>query len=389
MNIYEELNLDQIINASDTYTRIGGSRMNQRTLEAMRQASEHFVDIQLFSDAICHTIAERTGNEAAFLSSGAGACVVLTACACMTLGDEALAYQLPDASRCPRNEIIVFESQKSCPVLPYWHLIELSGAKLVTVSDDLADLEHSINEKTAAIFFFAGTVYEWTTPEVSDIITVAHTHHIPVIIDAAAQLPPKSLMTYYTANLGADAVIFSGGKFINGPQTTGIVLGRHHIIDHCNALASPNVRIGRPYKVGKEEYAAFYRACMDFLDADEEKQYDRLTTILEAIQASLTSSPCYYSFTETHGRLGQQLPMLYLQFVDGTTGKECYDYMYAAPNRIDIGTFNPSDPTGDICRIFINPINLRETEVQVLVEKLNQFLNAIPPKNQVSEEGLL
>ena len=64
-------------------------------------------------------------------------------------------------------------------------------------------------------------------------------------------------MSWYTVDLKADAVIFSGGKFINGPQTTGIVLGRHQILDHCRAMASPNVRIGRPYKVGKEEYARF------------------------------------------------------------------------------------------------------------------------------------
>ena len=114
MNIYEELNVDTIINASDTYTRIGGSRMSRRTLEAMQEAAESFADIGELSDAICRRIAERTGNETAFISSGAGACVVLTASACMTMGNEELMYQLPDASACPKNEIIVFASQKNC-----------------------------------------------------------------------------------------------------------------------------------------------------------------------------------------------------------------------------------------------------------------------------------
>ena len=39
MNIYDELNVDRIINASDTYTRIGGSRMSRRTLETMQEAA--------------------------------------------------------------------------------------------------------------------------------------------------------------------------------------------------------------------------------------------------------------------------------------------------------------------------------------------------------------
>ena len=194
--------------------------------------------------------------------------------------------------------------------------------------------------------------------------------------------PPKSLMSWYTVDLKADAVIFSGGKFINGPQTTGIVLGRHQILDHCRAMASPNVRIGRPYKVGKEEYAAFYRACMDFLDLDEEADYQELKTILENIQSSLSDVPGYHSYIEENGRLGQRIPMLYLQFTDGTTGKECYDFLYSAPERIDIGTFHPGDPTGDPCRVFLNAINLREPDLPVLIKKLNRFLTLPERRNR-------
>ena len=380
MNIYDELHLETIINASDTYTWLGGSRMSSRTLEAMQQAAESFVDIGELSDTICRTIATRTGNEAAFISSGSAACVVLTASACMTRGDEKLAYQLPDASLCPHNEIIVFNSQKNCPILPYWHLTELSGAKLIPVEDSVSSLSSAITEKTAAIFFFTGTVYEWTTPELADVISTARQYHVPVIVDAAAQLPSKSLMSYYTVDLGADAVIFSGGKFINGPQTTGIVLGKNEILKHCKALASPNVRIGRPYKVGKEEYAAFYRACMDFLDSDEKQVYQNLLSILTQIQDALAPSPRYHSYIEPKGRLGQDIPMLYLQFTDGTTGKECYDFMFASPDKIDIGKFNPLDPTGDPCRIFINAINLRDHELPVLIKKLNQLILQ-PAKN--------
>lgn len=375
MNIYEELNVDTIINASDTYTRLGGSRMSHRTLAAMQEASESFVDIGELSDAICRRISERTGNETAFISSGAGACVVLTACACMTRGDENMAYQLPDSSGCDKNEIIVFSSQKDCAILPYWHLIELSGAKLIPAADTIDSLKQAIGPKTAAVFFFTGTVYEWTTPKLESVIRIAHEHGVPVIVDAAAQLPPKALMSRYTVELGADAVIFSGGKFINGPQTTGIVLGRHEIIDPCKSIASPNVRIGRPYKVGKEEYAAFYRACMDFLDSDEEAKYNELKAVLEHIQSSLINVPRYHSYMEASGRLGQSIPMLYLQFTDGTTGKECYDYLYTPPERIDIGMFNPADPTGDPCRVFINAINLRKPDIPILIRRINQFLS--------------
>lgn len=374
MNIYEELKLDTIINASDTYTRLGGSRMSHRTLEAMREAGESFVDITEMSNAICRAIASRTDNETAFISSGAGACVVLAASSCITEGKKELADMLPDAGSCKRNEIIIFSSQKECVILPYWRLISLSGATLIPVADDLGTLKAAITPRTAAIFFFAGTVYEWTTPTLSQIIPIAHEKQIPVIVDAAAQLPSKKLMSYYTVSLGADAVIFSGGKFINGPQTTGIILGSHKVIDPCSYLASPNVHIGRPYKVGKEEYAGLYRACMDFLDSDEAACFRRLKTVLEKIRASLIPTSGYQSHIEDCGRLGQQIPMLYLDFTDGRTGQECYDFMYASPDRVDVGTFVDGDPTGDCHRIFINAINLREPDIPVLIRKLNLWL---------------
>lgn len=376
MNIYQELGLNTIINASDTYTRLGGSRMSDRTLKALTEAGQYFVDLSALSDAVCSRIAQRTGNQSAFISSGAGACVVLAASSCLAGSNEELMRQLPNASNCPKNEIIIFRSQKECPILPYWQLIGLSGASIITAEDDLISLEKVITSKTAAIFIFAGSVYQRTAPPEKDIIALAHRYQIPVIVDAAAQLPPKELMSYYTLSLGADAVIFSGGKFINGPQTTGLILGSRHIVEPCKALANPNVRIGRPYKVGKEEYIALYRACMDFLDSDDDARYNQLLTILQKIQAGLAASDRYYCYLENHGRLGQKIPMLYLQFTDGTASRETYDYLYSAPNPIDVGVFHPEDPTGDPCRIFINAINLREHELPVLIAKLNQWINS-------------
>jgi L-seryl-tRNA(Ser) seleniumtransferase len=73
MNVYEELGLKTIINASDTYTRIGGSRMSESVLAAMCDASKYFVDIAELGNRACDAIARMTHNEAAFISSGAGA----------------------------------------------------------------------------------------------------------------------------------------------------------------------------------------------------------------------------------------------------------------------------------------------------------------------------
>ena len=58
---------------------------------------------------------------------------------------------------------------------------------------------------------------------------IARERAIPVIVDAAAQLPPPDNLWAFTA-AGADLVIFSGGKGLCGPASTGLVLGKSELV---------------------------------------------------------------------------------------------------------------------------------------------------------------
>ena len=55
----------------------------------------------------------------------------------------------------------------------------------------------------------------------------AELHGLPVIVDAAAQIPPVENLWRFTGEggLGADLAIFSGGKGLCGPQGSGLLLG--------------------------------------------------------------------------------------------------------------------------------------------------------------------
>ena len=53
MNFYERMGLKPLINASETYTNLGGSLMAEETLEAMREAGRGFVDMGMLMDAVC------------------------------------------------------------------------------------------------------------------------------------------------------------------------------------------------------------------------------------------------------------------------------------------------------------------------------------------------
>jgi L-seryl-tRNA(Ser) seleniumtransferase len=101
------------------------------------------------------------------------------------------------------------------------------------------------------------------------VIEVAHSMSVPVIVDAAAQIPPISNLWYFTRDLGADAAIFSGGKGLRGPQSSGLVVGKQAIIEGIRPNAAPNQSFGRPMKVGKEELAGLLTAVELALQQDE------------------------------------------------------------------------------------------------------------------------
>jgi L-seryl-tRNA(Ser) seleniumtransferase len=130
-------------------------------------------------------------------------------------------------------------------------------------------LDSAISSRTVCVLYFAGAHLAAGAPPLDEVISVAHARRIPVLVDAAAQIPPLSSLWRFTAELGADAAIFSGGKGLRGPQSTGLVLGKRSIVENCIANGPPNHSLGRPMKVGKEEMMGLLAAVEWCLEQDE------------------------------------------------------------------------------------------------------------------------
>ncbi len=84
MDIYDKLGVKKLINAEGTLTRLGGSLMDQSVLEAMVAASKHFVDLNELLEKSGEYLARLLGVEAAYITSGAAAGLVLSTAACIT-----------------------------------------------------------------------------------------------------------------------------------------------------------------------------------------------------------------------------------------------------------------------------------------------------------------
>ena len=176
MSIYDKLAVPTIINAKGPATRLSGGIMRPEVAEAMVQASQHCVDMAELQAAASSRIAAATGAEAGYVASGASACLLLAAAACIAGSDPGHMARLPDTRGMP-GEIIMVRSQRNF----YDHAIRAAGAKIIEVGlpDRFAgagvrdaeawEIEDAISDRTAAIFHVADAMALPALPEVTSV----------------------------------------------------------------------------------------------------------------------------------------------------------------------------------------------------------------------------
>jgi L-seryl-tRNA(Ser) seleniumtransferase len=273
MDVYARLGVRPIINARGMNTMASGSIMPGPVLEAMTEAASAFVDMAELHARAGARIAELVGVEAAHVTSGSAAGLLLAAAACLAGDDPARIARLPDTTGM-RNEIII----QRCDRIQYDQALRTAGARLVEVGTPetctLAEVEGAIGPRTAALIYIVspGLARQGVGPE--RLAPIAHRHRLPLIVDAASTLPPAGHLRRWT-DLGADLVIYSGGKGIRGPQNTGLLLGRADLIRAAAANGAPHAAIGRPCKVSKEAIVGLVTALELFIQDDHDTEWAR------------------------------------------------------------------------------------------------------------------
>jgi L-seryl-tRNA(Ser) seleniumtransferase len=287
--VYRRLGVRRIINAMGFHTHLSGSLMPPEVIRAMEEASQHFVRIDDLQRKVGERLAELTGAEAALVTAGAAAAITLGTAACMTGKDDAKIKRLPDTTGM-KNEVIVQKAHRN----PYDHAVRATGARLVEV-ETLAEYRAAFNSKTAMVYHLVADRH-FDSPEggriaLTDALAVAREHGVPYLVDAAAELPPLSNLTYFT-RLGVDLVCFSGGKGLMGPQCSGMLLGRRDLIEAAYLNGSPHSdSIGRAAKVGKEEIIGLLVALELYLQRDHQAQWKEWQQQVAFILQSVADVP--------------------------------------------------------------------------------------------------
>ena len=372
MRIYEQLGIRPIINAHATLTRLGGSRMPPEVVAAMVEASRCFVDLDELQRRVGERIAALTHNEAAYVCSGAAAGLTLAIAACITGNDAQAISQLPDLTGL-KDEVIIHRSHRN----GYDHAVRQVGIRVVEIGGSAGttpqELERAISPRTAAIVWFQGAMTGQGDLPLSEVIAAGRTHQVPVIVDAAAQLPPVSNLWHFT-EMGAALAIFSGGKDLRGPQSSGLILGQRALIENCRLNGNPYHSIGRPMKVGKEEMIGLLAAVQRYLDMDHEARERWCSAVVADWNEALNRLPGVTACRDFPNEAGQPLPRCLV-----TVGAE-----KAGIHRGDVLTQlaegNPSVVAASCGTdsFYLNPMTLEPGEEWIVLERLLEIFGSRP-----------
>ncbi len=312
-DVYQSLGVCPRINAAGALTRLGGAVMAPEVVAAMVAASRASVDIGELQDAASGRIAQATGAEAGLVTTGAAAALTLAAAAAIARWDVAKMAALPHAGSFP-HDILIPRTHRT----GYAHALAASGARLVDIGHndrgtgagvrglEAWEIETALQPSVVAVAFSANAT---SLADLPTVAAVCRANGIPLIVDAAAQLPPKENLKRFIA-LGADLVAFSGGKALGGPQASGILAGRRDLVasallqqldmdvspetwtppsmvDRANLRGVPHHGIGRGFKAGKEEIVGLLTALERFVNADDAADNEALAVRLGAIATLL------------------------------------------------------------------------------------------------------
>jgi L-seryl-tRNA(Ser) seleniumtransferase len=331
-NVYSRLGVKTVINCRGTWTYLSGSLQFPEVRAAQTEASHYFVNMVELQRAAGRKLAELTGAESGLITTGAAGAMAASAAACMAGSDPQKIWQLPDTTEM-KHEVIMVGGRSA-----FDSAIRLTGAKLVLVEGP-ENIALAITDKTAMIY--TTDLGEKLVREVA----IAKEHNVPMLLDDAAGIPPADNLKLY-AQMKIDLYTFSGGKGLQGPQCSGVLLGRKELIEAALRNSAPwEGAVCRPMKVGKEEVIGCLTAVETWLKIDEKKLYsewnarvDRIAKLVETVPGVKTEI-----YIPDDGNRYPTLKVSWDQQAWGFTIGDCVQKLREGDPTIEVlGADNPS-----------------------------------------------
>ncbi|WDF89998.1 DgaE family pyridoxal phosphate-dependent ammonia lyase [Aeromonas hydrophila] len=281
-SVYEKYQLKPVINASGRMTILGVSTPEQEVVDAVNFGLGHYFEVKDLVNKTGAYLAGLLDVEDAVVVSCASAGIAQSVAAVIVRGDPYRLEQLHAHAHHVPSEIVLPKGHNVNFGAPVGTMVNLGGGKVVEAGYanecSAAQLAAAINASTAAILYIKSHhCVQKSILSVAEAAEVAKAHGLPLIVDAAAE---EDLRLYY--NLGADLVIYSGAKAIEGP-TSGLVLGKRQYVEWVKQQANG---IGRAMKVGKEGILGLTHAIERYLAKEKESgatMVAKMTSFIERL----------------------------------------------------------------------------------------------------------
>jgi D-glucosaminate-6-phosphate ammonia-lyase len=387
-NPFEKYGIRRVINAAGTLTRVGGSISPPEVFKAMEDASKSFVHIPELQSWAGRAIAEATGAEAGLPTAGSSNAITLAAAACIMRGTELEDYdpleqetwthiiqRLPMHTEGLKTEFIVQRSNRNV----YDHAVECAGGKFVEVGTvdgtDEQELHEAFDSDKTAAYYFTDRTSDKRMP-LARVAEIARSHGVPMIVDAASELPPKKNLRSYFSK-GADLVIMSGGKFISGPNNSGLLAGRSDLVKLAHLNAYPFHGVGRGSKMCRETIVGLVTALKIYLELDEGPLFEKWERKAQWMADKIKKIPNIKAGVTYQTSVEEKEPMWPLCYVEvddeaiGMNARDLSKMLRDGDPSIEAGA------RGN--RLIINPEFLLEGDESIITDRIKGiFSNSTP-----------
>ena len=365
MGFFKNLGLREVINACGRLTALGASIIDEKVAEAMKQATQEYVNIEELMEFTGKVIAEVTGAEDGCPTCGAAAGVAISIAAVIAKTELPLIEKIPDTEGL-KNEIIIQKGHVVNFDSSLTQVIRIGGGKPIEVGHvnkvDREHIERVINEKTAALLFVKShhTVQKGML-SIEEMLDIAREYELPFIVDAAAE---EDFQKY--VKMGADIVIYSGTKALEG-NTSGFICGKKKWMEACRAQYKG---IGRSMKIGKEGMAGLITALRLYgkKTSDVELQIARSKRICELLN-ELAGLTCTIEKDES-GRDIYRAKIAVDENITGMSALELARRLEANDPAIYLRKYYAAQGI-----LYVDPRPLLDRQEEIVVKEIAKIIN--------------
>lgn len=365
MNIYEELGMNRVVNASGRMTYLGVSTISNKVADAAKDAAQNYVVINDLIDKAGELISKHTGGEDSCPTCSASAGIAISIAGLITKGKRHLVLKMP-VSDDMANEVIIQKGHAVNYGAPITTMIRLGGGVPVEVGMankvEYDDVEGSITQKTVCLFYCKSHhCVQKGMLSLEKMIEIAHKHELPIVIDAAAEEDMRKYL-----DMGVDLVIYSGAKALEA-TTSGFITGNRILIGYCKKQYEG---IGRAMKVGKEQIVGLIAAMDQYDELDHDAIAENNHETVERMCKSINSIE-YCHATIMQDEAGRKIYRCRITF-DSKCGKTAEQIseelingipaIYCRPNQLNIGV------------MMLDPRPMVDGDEQLIIKRLKEIM---------------